>query len=138
MKLRIVIAVLLVIVIAELGWLTFALERDYSAAVVQDQYEMNQLHQREQEVAQLQAELDGMEDTACGEIDVETQRLREEIAMLDGQKEDISAEIESLSKQLEELKAQLDAMQEENEYYLEVYNELKEGLEKVKGYIADS
>lgn len=138
MKLRIVIAVLLVIVIAELGWLTFALERDYSSAVVQDQYEMNQLRQREREVDQLQAELDGMENTACGEIDAETQRLREEIAMLDGQKEDISGEIESLTKQLEELKVQLDALQEENEYYLEVYNELKEGLEKVKGYIADS
>ncbi len=138
MKYRVIIAVILVVVIAELGWLAFALDRDYGTAIVQSKYEANQLLQREKEVGDLQAELDGMENTACGELNAQTNRIREEIAMLESQSGDISNEISDLERRLEELKVQLEALEEENEYYLEVYNELKEGLEKVKGYIADS
>ena len=137
MKYRIAISIILVIVIAELGWLAFALDRDYSAAVVHSKYEANQLMQREAEINALENTLAGMEDAACADLNARIARIREEIAMLENQTGDISREIDDLSTQLEELKTQLEALQEENTYYQEVYNELKKGLEKVKGYIAD-
>lgn len=138
MKLRILIAVLLAVVVAELCWFGFALEQDYKAAQERNQYEAGQLQQREQEIAQLQAELDGMVDSARAEIDAKTRQLREQIQALSTQKEDVSAEIETLTAELETLKQEYEALDEKNQYFIEVYNELKEGLEKVKGYISDN
>lgn len=138
MKLRILIAVLLVVVIAELCWFAFALEQDYGLALERNQYEVGQLQQREQEVTQLQADLDGMVDNARAEVDAKTQQIREQIQALSTQKEDVSAEVEKLSGELETLKQEYEALDEKNQYFIEVYNELKAGLEKVKGYLSDN
>ncbi len=43
MKLRIVIAVLLALLIAEFGWLAYTLEGEYAEAVAQAEFEQAQL-----------------------------------------------------------------------------------------------
>ncbi len=136
MKLRIVIGALLIALIAELLWLTAALDRDQAAAIKNTQQQEFALWQKGNEVAALQSDLDNLEAEVFGDLNEELQHLKEEIAMLSGQEEDVSGEIAALSAELEELKIKYDELKVENEYFLEVYNELEEGLEKVKGYLA--
>ena len=67
----------------------------------------------------------------------ELEQLRQELAALQSDRDDMKAQLEQATADVEALRQQLENDKESDQsYYLEVYNALKEGLEKVKGYIA--
>ena len=99
MKLRILIAVVLVLLIAEFAYLAFRLPADYEAAAY---------------VAQQQEE----------EILHRTQQLEQKQDFLNSSKSDKALALE------------FSDVEEQYNYYVEVCNELKKGIETVQGYIA--
>ena len=67
----------------------------------------------------------------------ELERLRQELAALQSDRDEMKAQLEQATADVDALRQQLENDKESDQsYYLEVYNALKEGLEKVKGYIA--
>ena len=62
--------------------------------------------------------------------------LQQQIEAMEAQKVEIQAQIESIKLAIEEGKQNPEEEINEYSYYEEVYNALKEGLEKVKGYIS--
>ena len=67
----------------------------------------------------------------------ELEQLRQELAELQADRDEMKVQLEQAEADVEALRQQLAEDKESDQsYYLEVYNALKEGLEKVKGYIA--
>lgn len=65
------------------------------------------------------------------------EQLRQELEALQTEREDLRTQLAQAAADVESMRQQLENDEESDQsYYLEVYNALKEGLEKVKGYIA--
>lgn len=136
MKLRIVIAILLALLIAEFGWLAYTLNGEFDAAVVHAEQERALIQQRTEEVNEMQAQLDNLQSENVQAIEQETDRLNEEIALLEQEKAQVLAEIEGLKAILEEKQEEYAEIEEDYSYYEELCNELEKGIETVKGYMA--
>lgn len=64
--------------------------------------------------------------------------LQQELEALQAEKEDLQLQLEQAIADVEAMRQQLESEDSDSDqsYYLEVYNALTEGLNKVKGYIA--
>lgn len=66
----------------------------------------------------------------------ELNQLQQELEALQTEKTDLQAQLEQAVADVEAKREQLANEDSDQSYYLEVYNALTEGLNKVKGYIA--
>lgn len=93
------------------------------------------LDEKEQELnALVQRYENGQTDGAA-----ELAALQQELAALQTEREELRAQLEQATADVEAMRLQLESEESEDSdqsYYLEVYNALTEGLNKVKGYIA--
>ena len=67
---------------------------------------------------------------------VELAELQQQLAALEAQREDLRAQLKQAVLDVETMRQQFADGDSDQSYYLEVYNALTEGLNKVKGYIA--
>lgn len=136
MKLRVFIAVLLALLIAEFAYLALRLPGDYDAAVLQAQQEESDVLRRTQEVEEKQAYLDTLKSADTIAAEAEAKRLQDEAASLREQMLQVQSNGEDLNTSLAEKQQEFADIEEKYNYYAEVCNELKKGIETVKGYIA--
>lgn len=136
MKLRIAIAVLLALLIAEFGWLAYSLEGEYAAAVAQAELEQAQLERRTEEIEEKEERLNNLQSDELLAYENEAARLNEDIAAIGQSREDILAQTGELQATLEGKQEEFAEVEEDYSYYEEVCRALQEGIEKVKGYMA--
>ena len=89
-----------------------------------------QLNRKKEELAQL------LEEMETESEDQEWIRLQEEVQQMEAQKADLEAQLQRIAADTEALKEKLQGEDNDQSYFLEVYNALTEGLNKVKGYIS--
>lgn len=139
MKKGLVFTTLLALLLVGVMLFSVLLIQNRNERVAEYNRQVQLLQEQEQKLAEKQAELDALV-------------LRYEQGMTDGQAEleALSAELEALEIVRNKLQAQLDQSnldleakreqlkneESDQSYYLEVYNALTEGLNKVKGYIS--
>lgn len=99
-----------------------------------------QLQQQTARLNEKEAELNALiQRYENGQTDGAAQlaQLEEELAALEAQREELRVQLEQATADVDAMLQQLENDKDSDQsYYLEVYNALKEGLEKVKGYIA--
>ena len=99
-----------------------------------------QLQQQTAKLNEKEAELNALiQRYENGQTDGAAQlaQLEKELAALEAQREELRVQLEQATADVDAMLQQLENDKDSDQsYYLEVYNALKEGLEKVKGYIA--
>ena len=139
MKKGLVFTTLLALVLVGLMMFTVMLIQEHNQREAEYDRQVQMLKEQEQKLADKEAELEVLE-------------LRHEQGMTDGKAklEELRAELEATKTVRDKLQAQLDQSaadiettrerlkneESDQSYYLEVYNALTEGLNKVKGYIS--
>ena len=139
MKKGLVFTTLLALVLVGLMMFTVMLIQEHNQREAEYDRQVQMLKEQEQKLADKEAELQVLE-------------LRHEQGMTDGKAklEELRAELEATKTVRDKLQAQLDQSaadiettrerlkneESDQSYYLEVYNALTEGLNKVKGYIS--
>lgn len=101
--------------------------------------QLQQLKQQEAALDEKEAELNVLvQRYENGQTDgaAELVQLRKGLEQLQAEKEDLRAQLEQAAADVEAMRLQLQNEDSDQSYYLEVYNALTEGLNKVKGYIA--
>ncbi len=136
MKQRIILAVLLVAIICECGWLAMMKQNELEQAQLHYEQVTAEIARRTGELEQLEAELNALNAKFEEMKNAELAELQQEIDAMEAQKTDILAQIESIKLAIEDAKQNPKEEINDYSYYEEVYNALKEGLEKVKGYLA--
>lgn len=139
MKKGLIFTTLLALVLVGLMLFTVVLIQEHNQREAEYDRQVQLLKEQEQKLAEKEAELKVLE-------------LRYEQGMTDGKAklEELRAELEATKTVRDKLQAQLDQSvadieatrerlkneESDQSYYLEVYNALTEGLNKVKGYIS--
>lgn len=136
MKIRIAIAVLLLLLIGEFAFLAFNLPGEYDVVLEQTKQEEVALSRRTQEVEEKQVFLDTLKSNKALETDAETQRVLEEVTSLLNQIQQMQTLKSDLEGSLQDKKDEFSQIEERFNYYTEVCNELKKGIEAVESYIA--
>ena len=136
MKQRIILAVLLIAIICECGWLAMMKQNELKQAQLHYEQGTAEIARRTEELEELEQKLNALSVEFNEVKDAELAELQQQIDEMEAQKADILAQIESIKLTIEE--AEQNPKEEINDYsyYEEVYDALKEGLEKVKGYLA--
>lgn len=136
MKQRIILAVLLIAIICECGWLAMMKQSELEQAKLHYEQVTAEIAGRTGELEQLAQELDALnaelEEIKAGEM----ADLQQQIDAMETRKAELQAQIESMKLAIEEGKQNPKEEINDYSYYEEVYNALEEGLEKVKGYLA--
>lgn len=136
MKQRIILAVLLIAIICECGWLAMMKQSELEQAKLHYEQVTAEIARRTGELEQLAQELDALnaelEEIKAGEM----ADLQQQIDAMETRKAELQAQIESMKLAIEEGKQNPKEEINDYSYYEEVYNALEEGLEKVKGYLA--
>lgn len=120
------------------GALTAAvfLHGSYAQALTQYESQYAQLAAQQQMLEEKQSELNALlaleEEKAA-----QAAQLDADAAILEAEKDALIAEINSLYADLEILRHNTQDPNNDQSYYLEVYDALTEGLNKVKQYLAD-
>lgn len=136
MKLRIMITIVLVLLIAEFAYLAYRLPADYEDVLAQSQQEQEEILRRTTQVEIKQEMLNSSKSDRAIALEQEAKRVREEAASLLAEMSHIRSGEEEIKLQLAQLQEEFSDMEEQYNYYVEVCNELKKGIETVQGYIA--
>lgn len=136
MKLRIIIGLLLAALICELVWLSGMLQEEYDAAMADYRQQSVLIEERTLEVDALQQELDALNTDEADALEAQAKQMEEQAAQMDAQLDTIRAQTEELNATVEEKQPEFEEIEEDYNYFMGVYKELEEGLEKVKGYIS--
>ena len=98
------------------------------------------LQQQEAELKEKEAQLQELvQRYEQGQTDgtVQLEQLRQNLQTLQAEREQLRTQLAQATADVEAMRQQLENDKESDQsYYLEVYNALKEGLQKVEGYIA--
>ena len=135
-KVRILIAIVLVLLIAEFAFLANRLPADYEAAALQAQQQQEDIRQRTEQLEAKQEFLSTSKSDKAIALEEEADRVRMEAASLLAEMANIRAGEEDIKMQLTQLQEEFSDVEEQYNYYVEVCNELKKGIETVKAYIA--
>ena len=120
----------------------------FSAHLIKEKAERQELYQQQTQLLQQQEaklkekeaklqELSQRYESGRTDGVVELEQLRQEMEELKAERDELRAQMEQAAADVEALCQQLKNDKDSDQsYYLEVYNALKEGLEKVKRYIA--
>lgn len=140
MKARLIAAAVLVVALVALLITAGNLKETHHQMLTVYEEEYQKLESRAAEIAQKQVFLDQQmaavkeKQDAAQREEAAIRELEEQLQELQTQKEQLLADIEGLEQALEGIRNQQEESDES--YYLEVYDALTEGLNKVKGYLA--
>ncbi len=141
MKIRLIAAVLLIAALFGLLTLAGHLRDRHDRTLAQYRGETAALEQQAQKLAEKQAELEKLLEEELRQQEYVTQ-VNEKIRELTEQVKQLETEKAELAAQAQQLQASIDVLRSEQaedsdeSYYLEVYDALTEGLNKVKEYLA--
>lgn len=111
--------------------------RDQRQEVYRQQCQL--LEQQEAKLSEKEQELNALiQRYESGQTDgaAELAELQQQLTELEAQRDDLRAQLKQAVLDVEAMRQQLAEGDGDQSYYLEVYNALTEGLNKVKGYIA--
>lgn len=97
------------------------------------------LKEQEQKLAEKEAELNALVlryEQGLTEGVAELEKLRAELEATKIVRDKLQTQLEQSAADIKTTRQKLEAEESDQSYYLEVYNALTEGLNKVKGYIA--
>ena len=138
MKKGLVFTTLLALVLAGLMLFSVMLIQQRNQRVAEYKHQLQLLEEQEQKLAEKETELNvlvlryeqGLTDGVA-----ELEDLKAERDALMAVRDKLKAQLEQSDANLEATREQLKNEESDQSYYLEVYNALTEGLNKVKGYI---
>ena len=138
MKKGLIFTTLLALVLA--GLMVFSVMLIQSHNQRQDEYEhqVQLLKEQKQKLAEKEAELDLLVlryEQGLTEGAAELEVLRAELEATKTVRDKLRAQLEQSAADIETTREKLKNEESDQSYYLEVYNALTEGLNKVKGYI---
>ena len=130
-----ILAAMLLGIMALSAYLIHSQNQKMDAATAQSQkmqQQMAVLENREAELSRLLEEL----ETEQARRQEELTAAQQELAALQNEKEELQLKLTELPDRLEALRQQLQGGEGDESYYLEVYDALTEGYNKVKSYLA--
>lgn len=136
MKLRIIVALVLVAAIAVAVWEAGILRSEYADALEYNEMQTRQLQDLKDEAAQLQQTLENLNDDSARENKAQADQLLQDAEALRAQMETLQSEIETMKTYLEENQDAIADAQAELTILRGVYDALEEGLAQVEEYIA--
>jgi len=141
MKFRIVAALVLALILAGLVYMAGELKQSFMLKQEEYNRDCAILATHEAELGELEHRVQTLLDEVARQ-EAMAAELTNSAEVLETEKETLEEEKAALAEEIEEIEAQLQQLRETTDkdsdeaYYLEVYDALTEGLEKVKGYLA--
>ena len=139
MKKGLVFTTLLALILVVLMLFSVMLIQNRNQRVAEYDRQVQLLKEQEQKLEQKETELSILElryEQGLTEGTAELEKLQAELAALKVVRDKLQAQLEQSNVDLEATREKLKNEESDQSYYLEVYNALTEGLNKVKGYIA--
>ena len=139
MKKGLILTVLLAAILV--GSMAFAAYLMQQQNLAQQEYEQQTrlLEQHAQKIAAKEAELKELTqryEQGLTEGSLKIQELQNNLKEVQAEKDALQLQLDQIAADVESTRLQLENENSDQSYYLEVYNALTEGLNKVKGYIA--
>ena len=139
MKKGLVFTTLLALVLVGLMLFSVMLIQNRNQRVEEYNRQVQLLKEQEQKLADKEAELNVLVlryEKGLTEGSAELDALHAELAALKTVRDKLQTQLEQSALEIEATREKLKNEESDQSYYLEVYNALTEGLEKVKGYIS--
>lgn len=139
MKKGLVFTTLLALVLVGLMLFSVMLIQNRNQRVEEYNRQVQLLKEQEQKLADKEAELNVLVlryEKGLTEGSAELDALRAELAALKTVRDKLQTQLEQSALEIEATREKLKNEESDQSYYLEVYNALTEGLNKVKGYIS--
>ena len=139
MKKGLVFTTLLALMLVGLMLFSVMLIQNRNQRVAEYNRQIQLLKEQEQKLADKEAELNVLVmryEQGLTEGNVELEALRAELEALKTVRDKLQTQLEQSALDIEATREKLKNEESDQSYYLEVYNALKEGLQKVEGYIA--
>lgn len=139
MKKGLVFTTLLALVLVGLMLFSVMLIQNRNERVAEYNRQIQLLNEQEQKLADKEAELNVLVlryEQGLTEGTAQLEALRAELEAQKAVRDKLQAQLEQSNLDLEAKREQLKNEESDQSYYLEVYNALTEGLNKVKGYIS--
>ena len=139
MKKGLVFTTLLALMLVGLMLFSVMLIQNRNQRVAEYNRQIQLLKEQEQKLADKEAELNVLVmryEQRLTEGNVELEALRAELEALKTVRDKLQIQLEQSALDIEATREKLKNEESDQSYYLEVYNALTEGLNKVKGYIS--
>lgn len=139
MKKGLVFTTLLALVLVGLMLFSVMLIQNRNQRVEEYNRQVQLLKEQEQKLEDKEAELNVLVlryEQGLTEGTAELEALRAELAALKTVRDKLQTQLEQSALEIEATREKLKNEESDQSYYLEVYNALTEGLNKVKGYIS--
>ena len=139
MKKGLVFTTLLALVLVGLMLFSVMLIQNRNERVAEYNRQIQLLNEQEQKLADKEAELNVLVlryEQGLTDGTAQLEALRAELEAQKAVRDKLQAQLEQSNLDLEAKREQLKNEESDQSYYLEVYNALTEGLNKVKGYIS--
>lgn len=139
MKKGLVFTTLLALVLVGLMLFSVMLIQNRNERVAEYNRQIQLLNEQEQKLAEKEAELNVLVlryEQGLTDGTAQLEALRAELEAQKAVRDKLQAQLEQSNLDLEAKREQLKNEESDQSYYLEVYNALTEGLNKVKGYIS--
>lgn len=139
MKKGLVFTTLLALVLVGLMLFSVMLIQNRNERVAEYNRQVQLLNEQEQKLAEKEAELNVLVlryEQGLTDGTAQLEALRAELEAQKAVRDKLQAQLEQSNLDLEAKREQLKNEESDQSYYLEVYNALTEGLNKVKGYIS--
>ena len=139
MKKGLVFTTLLALMLVGLMLFSVMLIQNRNQRVAEYNRQIQLLKEQEQKLADKEAELNVLVmryEQGLTEGNVELEALRAELEALKTVRDKLQTQLEQSALDIEATREKLKNEESDQSYYLEVYNALTEGLNKVKGYIS--
>ena len=139
MKKGLVFTMLLALILVVLMLFSVMLIQNRNQRMAEYNRQVQLLKEQEQTLAQKETELSILElryEQGLTEGTAELAALQAELDALKVVRDKLQTQLEQSNLELEATREKLKNEESDQSYYLEVYNALTEGLNKVKGYIA--
>ena len=138
MKKGLILTLLLSVILT--GVMAFSAHLILEQNRTQEEYnrQCQMLEQQTQRIAQKEAELETLTkryEQGLTEGTAQIQELQANLAAVQAEKDALQGQLDQIAADIESTRQQLENEDSDQSYYLEVYNALTEGLNKVKGYI---
>lgn len=139
MKKGLILTLLLAAILA--GVMAFSAHLILEQNRAQEEYnrQCQMLEQQTQRIAQKEAELETLTkryEQGLTEGAAQIQELQANLAAVQAEKDALQGQLDQIAADIESTRQQLENEDSDQSYYLEVYNALTEGLNKVKQYIS--
>ena len=139
MKKGLVFTMVLALILVGVMLFSAMLIQNHNQRQAEYERQVQLLKEQEQKLADKEAELNVLVlryEQGLTEGTAELERLRAELAALKMVRDKLQTQLEQSAADIETTREKLKNEESDQSYYLEVYNALTEGLNKVKGYIA--